>query len=605
MIVKATRISTRSGPRKLANHVFAGKDNEEIHVLTGCRDDLDSAFRAAARHGAKNAIRHVTISPDQATSREQAYIVVKAYCDEFGGNVDRAVIVEHRKKRVGGKGYDRHWHAMIPEVNGRKIMDSSWMRVRHEKISRRMEIEFRHPLTKGRWNSAVEKSFRAEGRHDYADLVQALSASDRPRASFTDAQHQVMKRRKLSLPESKAWVRDAWNRADSPAAFKAALYDLGFEVVRGEKKNVWLVRDTYDRTLMIGALDRLVKQPRAEVAARMEAEPAARPTQQHAADATPKPSAPAPAAQSGAELDTDFIDAIDPNKIGDADRFMRQWAAKMKRAMAQSSTAGYSHQPTAGGRHAAANWYKEQWNHAYGPETAKRTIEHVQRALLERRGSGRHPDAPTAPPAPQRGRQSGPDSTDLRSNRGGEDSPRSAASARPAERAGQRRETGLNSGPAAENRGVAGARRKENRRHRKEGWHHERQLAAAIDGRVARQLIAAGQRLSAPVAARALADKRQARALADAVTPVREQRIRSLSKALEPAAARPRPPTAAEIKAEQDRQLEAARQRLRKPAAKARQLEAAPAPGHTPKYVPPWIRRVQRPPKKEDNNPQR
>lgn len=156
MIVKATRISTRSGCRKLAAHVLNGKDNEEIHVLTGSREDLDSMVRAARRHGAKNCIRHITISPDQAMTRDQAHIVVRAYCAEFRGNPDHAVVVEHRKRRVGG-GHDRHWHAMVPEVYDRKIMDSSWMRVRHEKLSRKMEIEFGHKLTKGRWNSAVEK----------------------------------------------------------------------------------------------------------------------------------------------------------------------------------------------------------------------------------------------------------------------------------------------------------------------------------------------------------------------------------------------------------------------------------------------------------------
>jgi hypothetical protein len=605
MIVKATRIKTSSGSRKLAAHVLDGADNEEIHVLEGCRDDLDSMVRAAMRHGAKNAIRHVTISPDQSMTREQARAVVAAYCAEFGGYADRAVLVEHRKRRVGGKGYDRHWHAMIPEVAGRKIMDSSWMRVRHEKLSRKLEIEFGHKLTKGRWNAAVEKSFRAEGRADLADTVKALTATDRPRGSFTDAQHRIMKRRQQSLPESRAWVRDAWERADSPAAFRAALADLGFEVVKGERKNVWLVQDNYDRTLTIGALDRLVKQPRAEVAARMAAEPAARPIQRHAADATPNPSAPAPATPSGAELDTDFIDAIDPNRPGDADRFMRQWSAKMKRQAAQVTASGHPHPTAIGGRHAAASWYFKEWSKAYGGSKAASDIVGIIARSVDGGRSRSDSGEPDTPPTTARGRQSGSDSPSIRSRAGSADGASPAAIAGPVGGPGRVGEAGPNYRPADENRSESGTGRKVYRRHRAEAWHQQRQLAGAVDARVARQLVTAGQRLSAPVAARALADKRQARALADAVTPDREKRIRSLSKALEPAPARPKPLSAAELKAEQERQLKAARQRLRKPAAQARQPEAALAPSTAPRYVPPWVRRVQRPPKKEDQNPQR
>src|SRR5690606_21199666 len=71
----------------------------------------------------------------------------------------------------------------------------------------------------------------------------------------------------VDLPKAQAAVRDAWAAADSPAAFRSALREQGFDVAPGQKSGVFVVTKN---GVEIGALDRIVKQKRREVAAKME-----------------------------------------------------------------------------------------------------------------------------------------------------------------------------------------------------------------------------------------------------------------------------------------------------------------------------------------------
>ena len=73
MIISASRIATASGGADVGGHVFSGPKNESIEVVMGGRRDLDNMVNDARLHGAKYAIRHFKISPEQATTREQAF----------------------------------------------------------------------------------------------------------------------------------------------------------------------------------------------------------------------------------------------------------------------------------------------------------------------------------------------------------------------------------------------------------------------------------------------------------------------------------------------------------------------------------------------------
>lgn len=70
MILQAARIAAASGHAAMANHVFAGGADEEIHLLQGCPADLEDMVRDAAAAGKKNAFRHYKLAAFEDTSRE-------------------------------------------------------------------------------------------------------------------------------------------------------------------------------------------------------------------------------------------------------------------------------------------------------------------------------------------------------------------------------------------------------------------------------------------------------------------------------------------------------------------------------------------------------
>ena len=305
MIISASRIATASGSSAVGAHVFAGPKNVSITIVQGAYADLDDMMTDARQHGAKYGIRHFKVNPEQATTREEALAVAAALGREFGFDPGRAVMVEHEKRRQGGKGFDRHWHILVPEVDpvrGR-VLDAHWMRARQEKVSRVAEIELGHHQVQGRWNRAVEAALRAEGRVELADRVRPLTIGDRPGEAYSTVQHRIAERRGLSMPEMKAAVATAWERSDSGAAFRAALTEQGLTARPGDKRGVWLVEaaGTDGAPVLVGSLARLTRAKAEEVGARMaEQVPAAQtveaPPTPITSLATPEPMAPDAAA---------------------------------------------------------------------------------------------------------------------------------------------------------------------------------------------------------------------------------------------------------------------------------------------------------------------
>jgi hypothetical protein len=275
VIIKATRITTASGPGHVGAHVFDGPGNEDVLEIRGCREDLDDMVADAVRHGARYSIRHVTISPAQATTRKEALALVERYALEFGADAGRTVVVEHRKPREGGAGFETHWHAMLPEVRDGRVLDSSWMRARHEKLSRVAEMALGHALVPGRWNRAVEAALRAEGHREMAEQVAPLALMARPTSSYTGTQHQAARRAGLSMPHTKATAMAAakatWEAADGGRAFAAAMAGQGLRLKAGDKPGIILIEgvgsdgDWHE----LGALHRMLKADRQAVADRL------------------------------------------------------------------------------------------------------------------------------------------------------------------------------------------------------------------------------------------------------------------------------------------------------------------------------------------------
>lgn len=265
MIIQAERISAASGAGDVGDHVFAGPANEEIIVLQGDRQDLDDMVTDARAAGAQYGFRHYKLSSKEDMTREEAMAAGQALAREFGFDFDRCIMVEHAKKRAT-EACGRHWHLLAPEydVARDRVLDSSWMRPRHEKIARSIEVEYGHGLVKGYWNASVVDALRAEGKDELADRLSHLAEGDRPRSAFTFEQHQRAARLGFDEAAARAAVASAWQHGDNGPARLAALRELGLDVERGRKAGVWIVvgQDKDGERCEFGALDRFLREAR-------------------------------------------------------------------------------------------------------------------------------------------------------------------------------------------------------------------------------------------------------------------------------------------------------------------------------------------------------
>ncbi|PPQ28193.1 hypothetical protein [Rhodopila globiformis] len=276
MIIQAARLRTNLDLAELTRHVFAGPANEEVVPLYGGPEDLVAMVDDAKAAGKPYAIRHLKISPAEPMTRTQLGALLCDLGAEFGFPPDRCVVIEHCKPRVGGKGYERHWHVLVPEYDPvrRRVLNAHWMRPRQEKIARLAELRLGHAPVIGRWNAAVVRALVAADDEVAAAEVAKLACAPRPESAYSGRQHQAAARQGIALPEAQATVTAVWQQSASAAAFSAALRDLGMTVRAGDKDRTWIIEtDGSDggAPVLVGALHRLLRQPKRAVDARMRA----------------------------------------------------------------------------------------------------------------------------------------------------------------------------------------------------------------------------------------------------------------------------------------------------------------------------------------------
>lgn len=275
MILAATRIKTDSGHQAVADHVLRGTGNIDITVIQGVEADLEDAMADARRHGAQYGIRHYHLDPDEPITTAQVFEALSLVATEFQFDPASAMVVKHHKARSNG-GYDHHWHFLVPEVDplAGKVMDASWNRARHEKLSRQMEARFGHGHTTGRWNKAVIAALREEGFNEEADSLEASGAAQvpRPRSSYSSKLHQFLKRLGLSTPKLKAALIAAWKEARTARELVDSLARKHppMELSPGTSPGTWIVeviRGGGKAPIFVGALDKLVRESKQTVAA--------------------------------------------------------------------------------------------------------------------------------------------------------------------------------------------------------------------------------------------------------------------------------------------------------------------------------------------------
>lgn len=251
--------------KKTGKHVFDGPENEHIRVLSGSPEDVLDYVQDAQASGIRNGFIHAKIAPDhtQKMTADQWQRVINEWCEEFKLSPENVCSVLHHK------GGNEHLHIIAPgcdPVTGKRT-DVSWCHLRTEKLCRKLEADFGHdhvPMKPGHVRSVAAR-LRAEGRPEVADAINSLPSVEG--AAFSEKQGQRLKRDDYSPTGIKRIVRSCWDCSDNAQALSNALAEFGFSVAPGKRKNVWVV-SSEDGT-EIGALDRIVDEKRAAVAARM------------------------------------------------------------------------------------------------------------------------------------------------------------------------------------------------------------------------------------------------------------------------------------------------------------------------------------------------
>nr|WP_298794539.1 hypothetical protein [uncultured Acetobacter sp.] len=263
MIVKESRIRTKSGAGAIARHVLHGAKNEAIRVLSGSEWLLHDHMREAHREGLKYGLRHIAFNPEEAMTDKELAGFASRLCEELHADPEHLTLVVHQKNG------STHGHLILPEWQQDHVLESRFTWMRMEKVARLEEIRLGHKLVVGRHDKAIAKALRKEGHHHAAEQVDALvpvSHDAKPRAAYTSEARRITERQGLDLPALKKLVTSLWSQSDGLKSFRAALKNHSLTLREGDRKETRpgaQIVETSDGVL-VGSFTRLAKVKAAE-----------------------------------------------------------------------------------------------------------------------------------------------------------------------------------------------------------------------------------------------------------------------------------------------------------------------------------------------------
>jgi len=275
MILTTTRHGrTKRDVRNLKAHLDASVGQEARVVAIGNvplsnADDVMS-YMQAMRDGSRAdvSMHHITISPMNRLDDAQRDEAVQRILSAMDAEDHAYVLWEHDGKARSEKAADQHFHLVVGHVGpDGKALDDGNSYARLEAVARSLEADFGEPITHSRRTKTVAGILREMGRDDVAVLIEA-NPSDPPRSAMSSKTRAKAARLGVNLPAEQERVRAAWAASDGPAAFVNALREAGLSVVPGKKPGVFVV--TTNEGVELGALDRIIRMKRADVAAVMK-----------------------------------------------------------------------------------------------------------------------------------------------------------------------------------------------------------------------------------------------------------------------------------------------------------------------------------------------
>ncbi|GAA09640.1 hypothetical protein ATPR_2644 [Acetobacter tropicalis NBRC 101654] len=273
MIISSEPLIASRGCGETCDHVFRGSGNESIDEIQGSEFDVMQTFDEARDNHDKYAVCHFKINPKRNITHEQMLQSVSMLAVEFGFDPDTCTIVRHRKAKAGEPDADEHYHLYASWRNSAgKCLDSSYMRVRQEKISRTCEVLFGHDIVKGRHQVAVICQLRDEGKADIADYIEAHTPDlyEPVQSAFTAIQHQSALRQGGNLGKLRQSIRDLRITSETFSEMVEGLSALGVSIQKGEKANTYIIVNN-ENNKFLGSANRLFEMTKGEFANLFEA----------------------------------------------------------------------------------------------------------------------------------------------------------------------------------------------------------------------------------------------------------------------------------------------------------------------------------------------
>lgn len=251
MIIKSTRILTKSGVSNLSNHLLnKPEENEKIILMEGFKSDFDDFHREAVLDDSKFSFRHFSINAGCDWTYDQQLKTVDKIKQEYQAENHPHLLVKHSKRLSDGS-YNEHLHLVLPERYSGRTLSSSWNYARNEKLARECEFEFGHKITIGKHNKSASHFVQDE---NLKNILLEHSEKTMPKAAFSSIQHQKSKREGLSLPSIKMLIKELYSESDGFKAFRAALRENGYVIEKGRKTAIVKNQDGD----FIGSLNRLL-----------------------------------------------------------------------------------------------------------------------------------------------------------------------------------------------------------------------------------------------------------------------------------------------------------------------------------------------------------
>lgn len=273
MIGQVTRHGrTMRDARNLRAHLLK-EAYAQVEIMNSLALDLDEVIydMLIARDGSRadSAFLHIVISPSSELTSADLRRAAEIVAQHFGASEHQAALVIHEKDRLGGAG-TRHGHIVLGRVGpDGQVIPAGFEKIKLETAMRILEVELGERITLGRHHQSAVKWLRENNRLDVVAAMEAAHGSnpDKPTSAASPDKRHKIERQGVNLAASQQAVRDAWACSDDGRPFTQALAESGLSVAPGAKTGVFIV---CQGDIEIGALDRLLKQKRRDVAARMK-----------------------------------------------------------------------------------------------------------------------------------------------------------------------------------------------------------------------------------------------------------------------------------------------------------------------------------------------